>query len=201
MMKSCMLLLILLLREYQVNKMHPRSKKRRRSQEAEEKLTDATSTGLGGSASQTSTTSLCNSTNEEYISKNLDSDDTDDTDSESEEEDLSESENRKRKRGKSSYVKALENTLAVMAEQMKRRNDLLEQQMKMEVEQMEKSLKPEEDAGLLVECMKTLDEMEVDGASFTRFLNYLHDNPEYRKVFMVLSDSRRRKWVEILMKK
>ncbi|CAN1148876.1 hypothetical protein LINPERHAP2_LOCUS16732 [Linum perenne] len=46
--------------------------------------------------------------------------------------DKSESKSGKRKRGRRGYIKALEKALAVMVEQMKRKNDLLELEVAME---------------------------------------------------------------------
>ncbi|CAL1398216.1 unnamed protein product [Linum trigynum] len=106
---------------------------------------------------------------------------------------------KKRKRDKISYAESIGTLLSSMVEREKMKVEREAQKMaSSSVGGGEVSSKPSDD-GQLMECVKLLDEMKVNGALFASAVKCLHDSKEYQNVFLNVSEERRRDLLQLWM--
>ncbi|KAK7260199.1 hypothetical protein RIF29_26043 [Crotalaria pallida] len=132
-----------------------------------------------------------------------DDDDSDKDDSSGEEEDSYESskDNKKRKAREDAHV-AFANAMSIYAETTKKKLAILEKMStshftmssstnaKGEVVGQQRSVQDKES---LMTCLRALQGLEgIDGASFTKALKLLKEDPSWRDVFLTLSDERKK---------
>lgn len=166
---------------------------------------DTTATGNHQHAS---TKSPSDSENESHETKPYGADDDDDDDVTEVEGNGKETNSRKRKkkskvitpkkkRVRRNFSHALENALLNIGEQSKRKNDLLEK--KIQVSSVRdttsgEATKEDRDFNAMNDCLSALDMLDLEGIAFGKAVQALHDSALYRKLFLRMSDERKKDW-------
>lgn len=93
---------------------------------------------------------------------------------------------------------AMADALVAMSENSKKKLELLERKMSSTpssafINDSGDGAHSKEDHDLLMECVDTLSTLEgIDGASFAKATKLIHDDPTWRKIFLRLSNDRKK---------
>ncbi|CAN0872051.1 hypothetical protein LINGRAHAP2_LOCUS10019 [Linum grandiflorum] len=113
--------------------------------------------------------------------------------------DKSKSDNRNAKKVKIDSSNGIEKSLAVMAENSKRRADMLEQKLAassaLAAAKTEALLK-KNDTSNLVKCVKIMENLEIDGMEYTKGIDRLVANPVLQELFLTMNDQRKIEWLK-----
>ncbi|CAN1294422.1 hypothetical protein LINPERPRIM_LOCUS22454 [Linum perenne] len=102
----------------------------------------------------------------------------------------------KTKKAKMNSSSAIEQTLAVMAENSRKRNEMLEERNATSsalAAAKTEALLGKNDTSTILECMNIMQEMDIDGVEFTKGLDRLHAMPVFQQLFLNMNDESRRK--------
>ncbi|CAN1262619.1 L10-interacting MYB domain-containing protein [Linum perenne] len=108
---------------------------------------------------------------------------------------------KKTKKAKMNSSTAIEHTLAVMAENSKERNEMLNERLATSsalAAAKTEALIRNTDTSAIIECMNIMQEMDIDGVEFTKGLDRLHAMPVFQQLFLKMNDESRRKWLKSL---
>ncbi|CAN1315267.1 hypothetical protein LINPERPRIM_LOCUS29645 [Linum perenne] len=105
------------------------------------------------------------------------------------------------KKAKMNSSSAIEQTLAVMAENSRKRNEMLEERNATSsalAAAKTEALLRKNDTSTILECMNIMQEMDIDGVEFTKGLDRFHAMPVFQQLFLNMNDESRRKWLKSL---
>ncbi|CAN1347120.1 hypothetical protein LINPERPRIM_LOCUS40988 [Linum perenne] len=110
---------------------------------------------------------------------------------------------KKTKKAKMDSSSAIEQTLAVMAVNSKKRNEMLEESLATSstlAATMAEALLRNNDTSIILECMNIMQKMDIDGEEFTKGLDRLHAMPVFQQLFLNMNDEskKKKKWLKSL---
>ncbi|CAN1288871.1 hypothetical protein LINPERPRIM_LOCUS20022 [Linum perenne] len=108
---------------------------------------------------------------------------------------------KKTKKAKMNSSSAIEQALAVMAENSKKRNEMLEERLATSsalAAAKTGELLRTNDTSSILECMNIMQDMDIDGVEFPKGLDSLHVMLVFQQLFLNMNDESRKKWLKSL---
>ncbi|CAL1383627.1 unnamed protein product [Linum trigynum] len=111
------------------------------------------------------------------------------------------SKGKKRKAVRSTFSSTIEKAIVDMAEMAKMKNEMrMASQANSSIRgPLNEVTSPDKDLDIMTECMKVLDDLDVDADIFVKALDILHDQPLKRGLFLRMTEKRRMEWLGSLV--